>query len=103
MFNRDVIPADITGVRSAEFRSNDQTGALEPVHATPASTKGVISSGGNIDSISPSPRAPNTGILNSMLATASRLPSSRSNCGQALLPSEPGPTWQSAASNESYA
>jgi hypothetical protein len=44
--SREVTPVDITGVRSAELDSNDHTGELVPVQATPASKNGAISSGG---------------------------------------------------------
>src|SRR5688572_5523252 len=89
-FNRPATPPETTGVRSVELFENSQTGELVVVHATPASTKGVISSGGNaIVSINPSPRAPKSGILNSMFTVATLLPNNRSNSAQVLAPSEP--------------
>ena len=93
----------MTGVRSPEFDSNDQTGELAPVQATPASKNGAISSGGNAVSNTPRPRAPKSGILNSTLAIPTRLPNNRSNCGQELpLSDPPRPPSQSDESKESY-
>src|SRR5215210_4908427 len=88
---RDAIPALATGVRSREAVLKLKFAPLAPVQASPASTKGVISIGGNEDWIRPKPDCPTSGMRISTLATAMRLPSSRSNSGHVLDASAPVP------------
>src|SRR5688500_1773038 len=97
------MPVLTTGVRSPDVDARFHTGPLDFVHATPASTNGAISIGGSGLEITPNPRVPNSGIRSSAFTSASRLPTSRSNCGQVLPASPPVPLdTQSAELYELY-
>src|SRR5215207_5368814 len=97
------MPVLTTGVRSPDVEVKSHTGPLAFVHATPASTNGAISIGGNGLEISPKPLVPNSGMRISAFASARRLPTRRSNCGHVLPASPPLPfDAQSLALYESY-
>src|SRR5437763_13694020 len=63
-------------------REKRRSGAWSPVYATPASKKGDTSTGTSGDGINPNSGDPRSGMRNSVLATTTRVPNSRSSSGQ---------------------
>src|SRR4051812_34063720 len=99
---RDAMPVLTTGVRSPDVDDRSHTGPLAFVQATPASTNGAISIGGNGLEIRPKPLVPKSGMRNSAFANASLLPTSRSNCAHELPANPPVPFVQSLLLYELY-